>query len=153
MKSLFLALMAAVLLTCPALAQNHNVRIVGRASDGVDRPVLVTTDGKLQVDTSSASATATPQNVTERGGSTIATGQVVVGTTATLVAAARTGRQKIGVTVTTAVQCAFGNAGVTLATGWPLVAAAYTSDSWDTSAAIYGVCASADTTVAYREQY
>lgn len=87
-----------------------------------------------------------------RGGSTIVTGQVSVGTTATLVAAARAGRIKVGVTVTTAVQCAYGNAGVTLTTGWPLAAVAYASDSWDTSAALYGVCAST-ATVGYREQF
>lgn len=87
-----------------------------------------------------------------KGGSTIATSQVAVGTTATLIAAARTGRAKIGVTVTTAVQCAFGPAGVTLSTGWPLAAVAYAADQWDTAAALYGVCASA-ATVAEREQY
>jgi uncharacterized membrane protein len=87
-----------------------------------------------------------------RGGTTLTTGQVSVGTSATLIAAARTGRQKIGVTVTTAVQCAFGNSGVTLTTGWPLAAVAYASDSWDTTAALYGVCAST-ATVGFREQY
>lgn len=86
------------------------------------------------------------------GHATINTGQVSVGTSATLIAATRTGRQKIGVTVITAVQCAFGPSGVTLSTGWPLAAVAYASDQWDTSAALYGVCAST-ATVAYREQY
>ena len=146
---LFLAL-----LLMPSLvqAQTGNIRITGRGPDGIDRPALVTTEGKLQVDTSSASATSTPENVTGRGGSTITTAQIAVTTSSTLIAAARPGRQKIGVTVTTAVQCAFGNTGVTLATGWPLAAVAYASDNWDTSAALYAVCAS-NATVAYREQY
>lgn len=90
--------------------------------------------------------------VIPKGGASIATNQISVGTTATLIAAARTGRQKISVTVTTAVQCAFGPAGVTLATGWPLAAVAYAADTWDTAAALYGVCASA-ATVAEREQF
>ncbi len=91
-------------------------------------------------------------NTLARGGANIATGQIVVGTTATQIVAARTLRQKVGVTVTTAVQCAFGNAGVTLATGWPLAAVAYASDNWDTAGALFGVCASS-ATVGYREQY
>lgn len=86
------------------------------------------------------------------GHGTVTTGQVAVTTSATLIAAARAGRQKIGVTVVGAVQCAFGASGVTLSTGWPLAAVAYASDNWDTGAAIYAVCAS-NTTVAYREQY
>lgn len=90
--------------------------------------------------------------VIPKGGATIATSQVSVGTSATLLAAARTGRQKIGVAVTTAVQCAFGPAGVTLSTGWPLAATAYTSDTFDTAAALYGVCAST-ATVGVREMY
>ncbi len=95
---------------------------------------------------------ATDATFQARGGASIQTGQVSIGSTATLISAARSGRQKIGVTVTTAVQCAFGNAGVTLATGWPLAAVAYASDSWDTGAALYGVCAST-ATVGFREQF
>ncbi len=91
-------------------------------------------------------------NTLARGGASIATGQVTVGTTATQIVAARALRQKVGVTVTTAVQCAFGNPGVTLATGWPLAAVAYASDNWDTAGALFGVCAST-ATVGYREQY
>lgn len=110
---------------------------------------------------SPSAATTTVQGITGgtaineigRGGSTILTGQISVGTTATLIAAARANRQKIGVTVTTAVQCSFGPAGVTLSSGWPLAAVAYAADSWDTSAALYGICASAATTVGWREQY
>lgn len=97
-----------------------------------------------------AAGTNTIGAVVTRGGGTIVTGQLSVGTTATLVAAARAGRQRMGVTVVGAVQCAFGPAGITLSTGWPLAAVAYAADSWDTAAALYGVCASA-TTVGWRE--
>jgi hypothetical protein len=90
--------------------------------------------------------------VINKGGANIVTGQATVGTTATLVAAARPGRQRIDVTVTTAVQCAFGGPGVTLATGWPLAATAYAADNWPTAAALYGVCASS-ATVPFRELY
>jgi hypothetical protein len=90
--------------------------------------------------------------VINKGGANIVTGQATVGTTATLVAAARPGRQRIDVTVTTAVQCAFGGPGVTLATGWPLAATAYAADNWPTAAALYGVC-SATATVPFRELY
>lgn len=91
-------------------------------------------------------------NVVARGSAAIATGQVSVGTTATLIAAARTLRQRITVTVTTAVGCAFGNSGVTLTTGYPLAAVAGASDTTDTTAALYGVCAST-ATVGYKEIY
>jgi hypothetical protein len=88
-----------------------------------------------------------------KGGSNMASGQVSVGTTATLIAAARPGRQKIAVTVTTATQCAFGGSTVTLTTGFPLAPVAYVADSWDTSGALYAVCATAATTVGFRELF
>lgn len=94
----------------------------------------------------------TPQNTISRGGTSMATGQISVTTTATLIAAARTNRQRITVSVTTAVACAFGNTGVTTATGFPLTATAGASYTIDTSAALYGVCASA-ATVGYMETF
>jgi len=94
----------------------------------------------------------TPQNTQARGTGTLVTGQITVGTTATLIANARALRATIGVTVIGAVQCTFGNAGVTATTGWPLAAIAYATDTWATTAALYAVCASS-TTVAYREQF
>lgn len=130
---------------------------IGTPSDGQAGSNGLVTRGQNQVWNGSgwdrAAGNTTGQFVVGKGGASLATGQVSVGTSATLIAAARTGRQKIGVTVTTAVQCAFGNPGVTLSTGWPLAAVAYASDSWDTAAALYAVCASAATTIAFREQY
>jgi hypothetical protein len=87
-----------------------------------------------------------------RGGGSIATGQVSVGTTATLIAAARTGRQRITVSVGSAVSCAYGATGVTLTTGYVLQAVAGANDTSDTSAALYGVCAST-ATVSYKELF
>lgn len=128
---LFRSILAASILLCssPAIAQQA--------------PVYRDRDGNYQ----------SSQGVTAIGSLSIATAQVSVGVTATLIAPARVGRSRIGVTVVPAVQCAFGPATVTLANGWPLAAVAYASDSWDTEAALYGVCASAATTVAYRETF
>lgn len=94
----------------------------------------------------------TAPSVINRGGDLLATGQVSVGTTATLVAAARTGRQKITVSVGAANTCAFGNSGVTLTTGFPLQPTAGASLTLDTAAATYAVC-SATTTISYVEPY
>lgn len=82
----------------------------------------------------------------------LTTGQVSVGTTATLVATARAGRQRITVTTTAANACAFGNAGVTTSTGFPLQPIAGASVPFQTSAAIYAAC-SATTTVGYAEEF
>lgn len=87
-----------------------------------------------------------------KGGSNLATGQVSVGTTATLIAAARAGRQRIQVIVGAANACALGTAAVTLTTGYALPAVAGTSDTSDTAAALYAVC-SAATTISYKELY
>jgi hypothetical protein len=83
---------------------------------------------------------------------TIATGQVTIGTTATLLVAARPGRKRITYSVTSATQCSYGNSGVTLATGFPLQGVAGATQTLDTAAAIYGVCA-ASATVGYVEQF
>jgi hypothetical protein len=218
MKRIILALLAAIMVATPALAQVSPVRIFGRDSTGQDRPVTVTTDGKLQVDAAGAGggsatptgtagspnanvvtvqgisggtaqnvqgtgtagtpatgvitvqgiASGTPQNVTvatalpagtnniggfvQRGGGTIATGQVSVGTTSTQIAAARTGRQRITMNVGAANACAFGNTGVTTTTGFALQPVAGASVTLDTAAAIFAAC-SATTTVSFIEQY
>lgn len=90
--------------------------------------------------------------VIQRGTSNLAANQVSVTTAATLIAAARTNRSKIIVSVGAANTCAFGNTGVTASTGFALAAAVGASLTLDTQAALYGVC-SATTTVSYIEQY
>lgn len=158
MKQILCALAVALMLatTAPCAAQSLIPNC--RTSDGsyvrCDPVVLVDKTGTI-IDSTNPLPTAPPSggsSVIPRGGSSILTGQVTVGTSATLIAAARAGRQKIGVTVATAVQCAFGPAGVTLTTGWPLAAVAYAADNWDTTAALYGVCAST-ATIGFRELY
>lgn len=87
-----------------------------------------------------------------RGLTSIATGQVSVGTTATLVAAARVGRGRITVNVGAANTCAFGNSGVASTSGYPLQPVAGASTFFETGAAIYAVC-SATTTVGFVENF
>ena len=89
---------------------------------------------------------------TLRGGSAIATGQVSVGTTSTLVVAARAARQSVTVAVGAANTCAFGNNPVTTTTGFPLQPVAGATITLPTSAALYAVC-SATTTVSYVEAF
>jgi len=89
---------------------------------------------------------------TDKGGESMATGQVAVTTSATLVVAARTGRQKVTLSSTTAVVFYVGNIGVTSATGLYVAAAAGASITLDTAAAVYAVGASA-VTISYIEFY
>ncbi|WP_404480054.1 hypothetical protein [Novosphingobium sp. BL-52-GroH] len=90
--------------------------------------------------------------VVGKGGAGLNSGQVSVGTSSTLVAAARAGRGKIILGVGAANTCAFGNTGVTTTTGYPLQPIAGASLTLDSSAAIYAAC-SATTTVSFLEQY
>lgn len=90
--------------------------------------------------------------VVSKGGASLATGQVSVTTSSTLVAAARTGRSKVTMSVGAANTCAFGNTGVTTTTGFPLAPTVGASLTLDTAAAIYAAC-SATTTVSFIEQY
>jgi len=85
-----------------------------------------------------------------RGGQTIATGQAAVGTTSTLVVAARSGRQKVTLTPTTSTVYYIGATGVTASTG--LYVAAGAAITLDTAAAVYAV-GSAALTVSYIEYY
>jgi hypothetical protein len=86
------------------------------------------------------------------GHSSVATGQVSVTTTSTQVVAARTGRQKLILSVGAANTCAFGNTGVTTTTGFPLQPTAGASVTLDTGAAIFAAC-SATTTISYIEEF
>lgn len=150
-----LAAAALFMLSVPSGAQSlmPSCRNSGGSYVPCEPVVLVDKTGTIIDGTNPLpTAPASGSSVITRGGASILTGQVSVGTTATLIAAARSGRQRIGVTVTSAVQCAFGPAGVTLTTGWPLAAVAYAADNWDTTAALYGVCAST-ATVGFRELY
>ena len=99
-----------------------------------------------------ACSSANGLNTVARGSTSLATGQVSVGTTAVQVVAARTGRARATFTVGAANTCAFGNAGVTTTTGFPLQPVAGANLSLETGAAVFAVC-SATTTVGFIETF
>ena len=90
--------------------------------------------------------------VIPKGSGNIATGQVSVGTTATLIAAARSGRGDISLALSAANSCYIGSNGVTTTTGFPLQPTIGFSSKFTTYAAIYAVC-STTTTVSWLETY
>ncbi len=79
------------------------------------------------------------------GGDSLATGQVAVTTSATLVVAARAGRQKVSITSTSAVVFYVGGPGVTAANGHYVAGTAGATITLDTAAAVYAVGAGAVT--------
>lgn len=95
---------------------------------------------------------AAGQFVVAKGVGSISTGQVSIGTSSTLVAAARTGRAKIEVSVGAANGCAFGASGVTTSTGFLLPAVAGSSKIFAFSGALYAAC-TATTTISFLEEY
>lgn len=91
-------------------------------------------------------------SVVSRGGASLATGQVSIATTSTLLVAARATRQRVTISVGAANTCAFGNTGVTTTTGFPLQPVAGATMTLDTGAALFAAC-SATTTVSYVELF
>lgn len=86
------------------------------------------------------------------GKANLATAQVSVGTSATQVAAARTGRQRLILSVGAANSCYFGPSGVTTTTGFALQPVVGTTVTLQTAAAAFMVC-SATTTISVAEEY
>jgi hypothetical protein len=92
------------------------------------------------------------------GSAAFATSQVSVASTATLIAAARTGvpgTGRIAISITNAGTTAvyIGGAGVTTSTGTLLVGIAGTTLTFDTTAAVYGIVASTAQTVTVLETF
>lgn len=85
-------------------------------------------------------------------GSTLANNQVAVTTAATLVVAARAGRQSVTITSTSAVVFYVGTSAVTTANGLYVAGAAGASITINTAAAVYAVGA-ANVTLSYLESY
>jgi len=93
------------------------------------------------------------RSVQQIGTPSFAVGQIAVGTSGTLVVAARTGRQAVTLTSLTAVAYSVGNTvGVTTASGFPIQAVAGAGVTIQTSAAVYAVGASA-VTIGYVETF
>lgn len=89
-----------------------------------------------------------------KGSGNIATAQVSVATSSTLIAAARAGRGSIKITnITGAQQIYIGNTGVTTATGDLLPAAVGASITIPANVAIYGIAATAAQTVSVMEVF
>jgi len=86
------------------------------------------------------------------GSPSIATGQIAVGTSSTLVVPARTGRLAVTITATSAVVFYVGVNGVTVANGAYAGGAAGASITIPTQAAVYAIGASA-LTVSYLETF
>ncbi len=108
--------------------------------DGSPRPQTMDANGRNCVTSSSI------------GSANLATGQVNVGTSATLVATARAGRNKIKVTMLGAVDAYCGAAGVTSATGDLLLGTKGASVTIETAGAVYCVAAST-VAVSFMETY
>lgn len=86
------------------------------------------------------------------GSGVIATGQVAVTTSDTLVCAARAGRNSVTISSASAVAFYVGATGVTSSTGLYVAAVAGASITLDTAAAVYAVGAS-NLTLTYIENY
>jgi len=88
--------------------------------------------------------------VVQKGGASMATGQVAVTTSATLVVPARAGRQRVTLTPTTSIAYCVGNSDVTAATGGFVPAGA--SVTLETAAAVY-VAGVAAVTISFIELF
>ena len=113
------------------------------------------TGGNLAAIASSLAGTLAQQQI---GTANFATAQISVGTSATLIVAARsggrgTGRKTTCITNTSTTAVYLGGSGVTTSTGDLLAAGAGTGKCFDTQAAIYGIVASGSETVTETETY
>lgn len=96
---------------------------------------------------------ADPEYTRRVGTGTIATNQVSVGTSATLIAAARSGRQSIVITLTAATVLYVGTSGVTTGNGLFVAGVVGQTITLETAAAVYGIVASGTLTVSYLENF
>ena len=83
----------------------------------------------------------------------VATGQVTVGTSATLIVAARAGRWSVSITQEGTTLVRLGGSGVTLTSGAVLPGTQYSDRSLDGGAAIYGIVAAGSAPVSFVEVY
>lgn len=150
MKALKMMMLAACLMLAGAVPAFAQAYMPGRAvADFNPQPTkAVCWNGSAYAACSSVNAA----NVVTRAPTSVSTTQVSVGTTATQVVAARVGRGRVTLNVGSANTCAFGNAGVTLSTGYPLQPVAGSSLVLESGAAVFAVC-SATTTVGAIETF
>ena len=98
-------------------------------------------------------ANGVPQNTIARGPTTLVTTQVSVGTTATLIAAARTYRSRIVITQSAAGPCYYGPTTAVSATTGARLTAAGASKVYVYSGALYGICPGGAVTTDTDEEY
>lgn len=148
-----IAIAALAIVAVPASAQTTGAITSRDNTPQVPASTTVTsTDGNnrtLSVPVMAAVGTNQPPL---RGAGTLATVQVSVGTTATQVVAARTGRHSVTISVGAANACYYGNAGVTATTGFAIQPVAGASRTLPYSGALFMVC-SATTTISADEIY
>jgi len=118
-------------------------------SDGTAvRPILTNTAGAIGFYLATNSL-----NAVSRGASTLATGQVAVGTTATQIVAARTLRGSVKITNLSTVDIYIGNSGVTTTTGDLLPGTRGASITVPVSVALFGIGAAAGASVSFMDVY
>jgi hypothetical protein len=100
-----------------------------------------------------AGTVADPEYVRRVGSASIATNQVGVTTAATLIAAARAGRQSIVITLTAATVLYIGGSGVTAANGLYVAGVVGQTITLETAAAVYGIVGAGTLTVSYLENF
>lgn len=102
-------------------------------------------------------STSNPMPVTATasapGATTIATGQITVAVTATLIVAARTARKRLVIVNHGATAVYVGGAAVATTTGLLLAGVAGTTMTLETAAAVYGIVGSGTQAVSYVEEY
>lgn len=91
--------------------------------------------------------------VVSKGAGNLATTQVSVGTTATLIAAARPGRARLMITQSAAGPCYYGPTNAVSATTGSRLTVAGASKTYEYSGALYGVCPSGAVTTDADEEY
>jgi hypothetical protein len=134
-------LILAALLICPQLAHAQSQR----------NPCYNTTTSPT---TNCVSVgIATPLPVINEGGSNLATAQVSVGVTATLVAAARPSRVAVSVTNAGAVDVFCGGPTVTITTGDLLTGTKGSTKAYQTNTALYCIVGSGTQIVTVAESY
>jgi len=104
--------------------------------------------------TRSAPSVSAPASSQDVGRATLATSQITIGTTATLIAAARAGRGSIKVTNTGTTVAFLGNStGVTITTGDYLAGAVGAANTYGYQGALYGIVATGTAVVTVSEVY
>ena len=144
---------AATRTTAAGTTDTQAVPVQG-VTNGIPQRIIgvgPTTSTTAQAIVPASDAPAFPSLI--RGGSTLTTSQVSVGTTATLVAAARTNRSRLVITQSAAGPCYYGPTTTVSATTGARLTAAGGSKVYQYVGALYGICPSGAVTTDVDEEY